>query len=116
MMGFDTTDCTILRGVADGYDGLGNVVYRDALEQLSGVLVAPATAADLDAERLEGVSRAVYVHFPKEYGATLLGCKIRFDAGAYEGVWRVSGDALPYMPENTPGRWNRAALAVRVDG
>lgn len=116
MQGFAVYDCTILRAVASGFDSLGNVTYTDQPEQLAGVLVTPGAMADLDAERQEGVTKQISVHIPKSYQATLHGCRIRFNSGIYAGTWRVIGESVPYMPENTPGRWNRSALAVQVNG
>ena len=83
-------------------DRLGNVefAYGEGTT-CDGVLVAPSTTSDLEAERPDGVTRRMQLHFPKTWTSSLRGCLI--EVGGQ--MWRVVGDPWPYMPENTPGEW-----------
>lgn len=81
-------------------------------ETVDGVLVTPGATADLDASRPEGVSVALTVHFPRDYGRPLKGCGIEYAGEKY----RVVGDPTPYMEEWVPGPWTMPVEVERVDG
>ncbi|MBR2065741.1 MAG: hypothetical protein IJ983_01490 [Kiritimatiellae bacterium] len=107
--------CTVVRPVQVGEDSLGNPVYGEpSREVVGGVLVSAPSTASLDADRPEGYSVALSVHFPKDYTASLKGCSIELPS-----PWptvRVIGDPQPLMEELTPGRWNREAFCEVADG
>lgn len=107
---------TVFRPVAGGFDRLGNPAAAGwEAEEVAGVLIAPAASQDLGAERPEGYTDALTIHFPKEYTQSLLGCEIELPAPWPSRV-RVIGDPQPYQAELTPGRWNRAADCEVSDG
>ena len=100
---------TVLRPNATGYDRFGEPIEgQPTPETVSGVLIEPIEASSLEAERPDGVRVAYRVHFPKGYTSSVRGCDITL-SGDYSGTYRVSGDFLTYMSENTPGRWNKYA-------
>lgn len=111
-----TVAVDVLRPVMGGCDALGNpVVDSYESETVSGVLIAPDTTDGLGAERPEGYTDGLTLHFPKAYTASLLGCLVELPE-PWPPVVRVIGDPQPYMDELTPGQWNRAARVVRADG
>ena len=80
--------------------GNADVQFSDGTE-CDGVLVAPSSTSDLEAERPDGVMRRLQLHFPKTWTTSLRGCYVEVGGD----VFRVIGDPWPYMPENTPGDW-----------
>ncbi len=108
-----TTDIVVLRPQSSGRDRMNQKV-NNWIEEKDPVpvIAAPGSSAELDASRPEGVRVAWTLHFPKSYTGSLLGCKVRFAQNEY----RVIGDPQPYMPENTPGMFNRPVEVEAVDG
>lgn len=110
------TTVTVLRPGPPTRDRFGNdVPGEDVPETVDDVLVASGTTEDMEASRPEGVTVALTLHFPKGYGASLRGCKVRLGA-PWNGTYRVIGDPGPYMDANTPGRWNRPVMVEVADG
>lgn len=106
----------VRRPVEGTADRLGNPTYTLAQpEKVAGVLIAPASTSDFEADRPEGYRVDLTVHFPKTYTASLRGCFIDLPSPWPSRV-RVIGDPQPYQPELTPGQWNRAADCVVADG
>lgn len=95
-----------------GSDPYGAPVWHEVHEVVDGCLVEPGATGDLGAERPQGVSRGVTVHFPKTYAADLKGALVDFGGRTY----RVVGSPAPYMPANCPGPWNRSAECEACDG
>lgn len=106
---------TVLRPVEGAADRLGNPTHTYVPETVADVLVQPGVTDDLDADRPEGDTAALTLHFPKTYAGTLRGCAVVLPP-PWEGEWRVVGDPLPYMAANCPTRWNRAVQVVMADG
>ena len=108
------TTVTVTRKAMTGRDEMGEPVFTDATETVRNVLWHRATADDMDqSTRLFGVVCNMVFDFPKTYNESLEGCTISLDGKDY----RVVGDyAEWYMPENTPGPWNKKAMAVWSDG
>lgn len=102
----------VLRPLATGSDAFGAPTVEWEREEVADVLVAPSSTSDLGADRPEGSASSIALHFPKSYAKSLRGCRVE----ALGGVWEVSGDPAPFMGHLTPGRWNREAEAVRIDG
>lgn len=100
----------------DARDGFGNYVeaYQGAIG-VDNVLVAPGSAAELDASRPDGVKVALTLHFPKGWAGTLRGAKVTL-TGAYSGTYRVVGDPKPYMDALTPTQWNMPVEVEAYDG
>lgn len=96
------------------------VTYDDDAERREEVareevaaLVEPLSASALDAEGRPGGARtSIRAHIPKSYTESLAGCRIVWRGHRYE----VVGDPQPYGAAHVPGRYDRAAEAVRVDG
>ena len=98
---------TIVRPVAGAADRLGNATITGVeREVVDNVLVAPGDTTESDASRPNSVTAALTLHFPKSYAASLRGCEVELPA-PWGGTYRVIGDPMPYMSENTPGQWNR---------
>lgn len=107
---------TVLRPGEPAVSRLGNnVPGADTEEAVPGVLVSPGAAADMEAVRPEGVTVAFTIHFPKGYTRNLEGCRVRLPQ-PWGGTYRVVGNPMPYMDENTPGRWNRPVMVEEAHG
>lgn len=109
------TSVTVLRP-AKTVDRLGNEVDGvSTAEQVDGVLVVPGATADMEASRPDGATVALTLHFPKAYKGRLDGCSVVLD-GEWAGTYRVVGDPMPYMPENTPGKFDRPVEVEAAHG
>ena len=105
----------VLRPVASSEDTLGNTVSDWVPEYVGNVLFEPSATSDaVDTVRPDGTSLTVTFHFPKDYTASLRGCRIA--RTMCSRVFSVIGDPMPYMAENTPGAWNRRVQAIEVRG
>lgn len=102
--------------VRDARDAFGNDVeaYAEPAE-VGNVLVVPGPCKELDASRPEGVIAALTLHFPKDWDGSLRGAKVTL-TGEYGGEYRVIGDPMPYMPENTPTPWCMPVEVEAIDG
>lgn len=100
-------EVSVLRPNQVGTDRLNNPVYGEPTREVVGnVLVAPSTTEDMEAARMQGVTLALTLHFPKSYAASLRGCEVELPA-PWSDTYRVVGDPMPYMAENCPTQWNR---------
>lgn len=113
MMGLQSAVAvTVVRPTAYMRDRFNNETYGDPVcEVVEGVLVAPDETSNMVASRPDGTSTVLTLHFPKTYTASLRGCSVELPA-PWGGTYRVIGDPMPYMEENTPTPWNRP---VRVE-
>lgn len=102
----------VLRPNEAGRDAMNAPVYEWVEEPPVSVVVAPGATSSLGAERPEGVSVAMTLHFPKTYRESLRGCRVRVRGTVY----RVVGDPQPYTEENTPGLYNRPVEVEAVHG
>lgn len=103
----------VLRPEIIGKDALGEDICELVPEPDEVlVLTTPGKVAELDATRPEGVLVTWTIHFPKDYVLSLRDCWIEMSGNRY----RVIGDPQPYMPENTPGLFNRPVEVEVVDG
>lgn len=105
-------DAYVSRPVKSGTDRLGNPVveYADPVT-VHNVLVAPGASMDMEAERPEGVTVALTLHFPKSWNGSLEGCLVTLPA-PWAGVYRVIGAPMPYADVNTPTPWH---MSVEVE-
>lgn len=101
---FATCDVTVVRFVQTGRDAHGAPTYEETREVVPGCLMEPVSTQDSIEARQAGDSVLAHLHIPKTYTASLAGCDV-IDAEGRR--WHVVGDPQPYMPENTPGPWNR---------
>lgn len=107
-----TVAVTVIRPSVSGRDRFNNDTYgQPAREVVDGVLVAPDDTAGMAANRPDGTSTVLVLHFPKTYTASLRGCSVELPA-PWSDTYRVIGNPMPYMDENTPTPWNRP---VRVE-
>lgn len=102
----------VIRPMEAGRDPMNEPVYEWQEEAPVSVVVAPGATADLDANRPEGVSVAMTLHFQKSYAESLRGCKVRVRGIEYS----VVGDPQPYTDANTPGLYNRPVEVEASDG
>ena len=113
---FATVSATVYAPVFGNADRLGNKTQTfDDGTSVDGLLVSPSSTEDLPAERTEGDSATLTVHFPKTWTTSLRGCEIVF-GDAWSGRYRVIGDPAPYIEANTPGDWWMPVQVVRCDG
>ena len=90
-----------------------DVVREWDAEEVAGVLVQPGSTAGAEEQgRPDATAARVTLHFPKGYGTSLRGCRVRVRGEVY----RVVGDPVPYEAANCPGPWWYEAEAARVDG
>lgn len=101
---------------SDAVDIYGDDIaaYADPVD-VHGVLVVPGTSVEFGENRQDGIRVELTAHFPKEWSGDLRGAKVDLPAPYGDG-WDVVGNPMPYMPENTPGRWNMPVGLVRSDG
>ena len=72
----------------------------------------PRTSEPDESNRPDAIRRSLRLHFPKTFTDSLAGCHV-----TVEGVrYRIVGDPMALMDENTPGQWNRPADVEVVDG
>lgn len=103
----------VYRPVEGEPDPMGEPAVEWVPEEVDGVLWIQHLADRIeDADRPAGTEDEVKLHFPKTYTESLLGCRI----GVCGRLYEVVGDPVGYMPGLTPGKWNRAVIARRVDG
>lgn len=113
---FTTTNCTVYSPTRGERDAFGNSARGfDAGTDVSGVLVAPGSTDDLDASRPDGVTVSLTLHFPKTFEGDLRGCEIKLPE-PWAGRYRVVGEPMPYMSENTPGAFWLPVEVVRANG
>lgn len=111
-----TLDVNVFTPKSFTLDALNNKVVTYDKTKVEGVLVAPASTDDLGADRPDGYTVRCTVHFPKSFVADITGAYIEGLPAPYPSrVW-VIGNPVPYMPELTPGQWNRAAVCGVADG
>ena len=111
-------DVTVLVPVLGPVDRFGNqTTARSVQVDVSGVLIAPGVAVEMNAPRPDGVVVALTLHFPKTWGGeSLRGCDIEVHDGPWAGMYRVIGDPKPYDERNTPTRWNFPVEVEAADG
>ena len=117
------TSVTVHYPIAGAKDRFGNTTFAygsvcsacGSVETVDNVLIAPATTADMEAARPEGVTVAYTLHFPKTYNGTLEGCMITLPA-PWSGDYTVVGDPRPYMDANTPTDWHLQVQVERAHG
>lgn len=104
----------VLDGAGDPVaDEMGAAVCERVPERVDGVLWMQRSSSRIaDAGRPNGTVDEIRLHFPKAYDASLAGCEVEVAGRRYA----VVGDPIGYMPELTPGPFNRPVTARRVDG
>lgn len=108
-----TIDVVVLRPEMIGIDDFNAKVYEwieepDEIE----IIATPGASTELDSSRPDGVVVSWTLHFPKTYTSSLKGCRVR----VYGIEYKVVGDPQPYMPENTPGVFNRPVEVEAIYG
>lgn len=106
-------ESVVVTRVIKGFDDLGEPIpEREIKEQVDNVVVAPQTAAELDATRPNGAKIAFTLCFPKTYTKDLYGCMVKVRGKTY----RVVGDPQSWTVANTPTPWNYTVEVEAVNG
>lgn len=106
---------TLRRRVEAGEDEMGEPIASWEPETIDGALWSQGEGDSTvlsEGFRPLGTDDTVTVHLPKAYTASVAGCEFEIRGERY----KVEGDPTGYMPELTPGRWNRRVTARRVEG
>lgn len=99
----------------DDIDQMGEPVKVRKTEQVDNVLWHPTSGEGGGVSQMTRENSAVEqitIHLPKAYTKSVAGCLFVIDGQEFA----VQGDPVGYMPENTPGDWNRPVYATRVEG
>lgn len=110
---FPTVKIEVSRSVKTGRDSFGDDIFEEIKEEVSGVILAPASTTDEsgDFQLLDRV--LVELHIPKAYTASMRNSKVKPLTGPFVGrVFSVEGDSLPYM--GSPLKWNRRVIAEEL--
>lgn len=95
-----------------GVDGFGAPVYKPTEETIDNVLIAPASAEDIESTVNLTGRKAVYsLAIPKGDTHTWEGCQVRF----FNDVWRVVGIPQSGIDANIPGPWNTKVMVERYE-
>ena len=106
-----TEAVTVLRPSVER-DDLGEPTRGEPTREEVRCVVCPGATSDMDATRLEGVTVAYTLHFPKTYAGSLRGCSVEVRGARYD----VVGDPQRTTDAATPGPWNLAVEVTRADG
>ena len=103
---------TLLSKTQTGVDGFGAPVYTEEEETVENVLIAPASAEDIESTlNLTGRKAAYTLAIPKGDTHTWEGQRVQF----FGQTWRVVGIALSGMDELIPGPWNTKVQVERYE-
>ena len=107
------TTVTVTKRTVSSRDEMGEPVFATESVEVDNVLWHESTTDEIDeTNRMYGVSCDISLDFPKTFTGSLEGCSVNVGGTEY----RVLGDPIGYMPENTPTPWNRSVKAARADG
>lgn len=112
-MFFPTVKIEVSRKIKTGSDSFGDDVFEEVKEEVSGVILVPASTSDEngDFQLLDRV--LVELHIPKSYTASMRNSVVRPLSGPFIGrVFSVEGDSLPYI--GSPLKWNRRVMAEEL--
>lgn len=106
-------DVTVLRKSASGTDEMGEPIIAWVSEEVENVLWEQGSANNIgDPTRPDGTIDDVTIHLPKTYTTSVKGAEVEINGVRYA----VIGDPIGYMPDLTPGAWNRPVTCRRVEG
>lgn len=104
---------TFKRKVQAGTDGMNNPVYNTQNIVVHDCLVAPIVPSAAPEQQAMTQTRGqIEIHLPKTFAGDVGGSTVEYMGEAY----RVDDSGAVYMPENTPGRWNRNFRAEVIRG
>lgn len=87
-------------------------VYEEKREEISDVLVAPASSTDLPANIDLSTAKTVYtMAIPKGDTHQWRGQEVEF----FNSRWKVIGDVLEGIEDNIPLRWNRKVTVEKCE-
>lgn len=104
---------TFKRKIKAGVDGMNNPVYNTENVEVEDCLVAPVVPTAAPEQQAMTQTRAlIEIHLPKTFAGDVGGSTVEYMGRTY----RVDNSGAVYMPENTPGRWNRNFRAEVING
>lgn len=107
------TTLTFKRKVKAGTDGMNNPVYNTENVTVDDCLVAPVVPSAAPEQQAMTQTRGqIEIHLPKTFSGDVGGSTVDWSGQTY----RVDNSGAVYMPENTPGRWNRNFRAEVIRG
>lgn len=93
-------------------DSFYHPIYEEKREDISDVLVAPASTDDLPVNIDLTTTRTLYtVAIPKGDSHQWKGQEVEF----FNSRWRVVGDVLEGIEDNIPLRWNRKVTVEKCE-
>lgn len=99
--------------VKTGENDYKEPVYEVAERAVSGVLIAVGSTSDLaDSNRPEGVSVAYTLYFPKTFGESLRGKRVK----VYGEWFDVIGDPRPWITPPPPTGWHMVVEVSATHG
>lgn len=93
-------------------DNFYHPIYEEKREEISDVLVAPASSADLPDNIDLSTTKSVYtMAIPKGDSHQWKGQEVEF----FNSRWKVVGDVLEGIESNIPLRWNRKVTVEKCE-
>jgi hypothetical protein len=95
-------------------DAMGNSVNTVTNIEVADCLIAPITepVTAREQQAVEQSKDQVRIHLPKAYTGDVSDSDVVWDGKTFH----LDSDAVVFMAENTPGRWNRYLRAEVVNG
>jgi hypothetical protein len=95
----------------------GEEVSEYSNEVVSGCLFSPISSEDMIFPKVQQDKTTVRIDIPKTFLKSLSNAELTFEnTNSYlDGrTFKVVGNTVGFMPENTPGRWNRFIFAQEI--
>ena len=87
-----------------GENTMGEEIFTETPVKIKNVLIAPASSTDITGSTQLSAKSAIYdLYIPKGDKHKWENRKVEF----YGAMWHTVGCCLQYIPENTPGDWDR---------
>jgi hypothetical protein len=105
---------TFTKRVAMGFDEMRNPTTVNTTIEVADCLIAPI-AEPVSAREQQAMHQnkdQVRIHLPKDCTDDVSDSELTWDGK----VFRLDGDSVVFMAENTPTRWNRYFRAEAING